>query len=64
MWYLLTSMLLTPHRLFAANPPGVDWVQSVMGNQLWIDTLAKTGQVPLMPVHQVLDRVTKVLRHE
>ena len=58
------SMRLTSHRLFASNPHGVDWVQSVMGNQLWIDTLAKTGQVPLMPVHQVLDRVTKVLRHE
>ena len=55
MWYLLMNMRLTPHRFFAANPHGVDWVQSVMGNQLWIDTLAKTGQVPLMPVHQVLE---------
>ena len=34
------------------------------GNQLWIDTLAKTGQVPLMPVHQVLERVAKVPRNE
>jgi len=27
------------------------------GNQIWIDVLAKTGQVPFMPVRQVMDRV-------
>lgn len=27
------------------------------GNQVWIDVLARTGQVPLMPVHRVLERV-------
>lgn len=33
------------------------------GSQLWIDTLAKTGQVPLMLVHHVLDLVAKVPRN-
>lgn len=27
------------------------------GNQIWIDVLAETGQVPLMPVHDVFARV-------
>lgn len=33
------------------------------GNQLWIDTLAKTGRVPLMPAHHVLDLVAIVPRN-
>lgn len=34
------------------------------GNQVWIDILARTGQVPLIPVHEVLARVDKVPRHD
>ena len=34
------------------------------GNQLWIDTLAKTGRVPLMPAHHVLDLVAMVPRND
>lgn len=32
------------------------------GNQVRIDILAKTGQVPLMPAHRVLERVAQVQR--
>ncbi|OZC35340.1 hypothetical protein B9Q17_06470 [Marinobacter vinifirmus] len=32
------------------------------GNQVWIDVLARTGQVPLMPAHRVLERVAQVQR--
>ena len=32
------------------------------GNQVWIDILARTGQVPLVPVHRVLERVEQVKR--
>lgn len=30
------------------------------GNQIWIDILARTGQVPLMSVRQVLERVAEI----
>tara|TARA_R100000322_G_scaffold155588_1_gene114742 strand:- start:448 stop:696 length:249 start_codon:yes stop_codon:yes gene_type:complete len=33
------------------------------GNQVWIDVLARTGQVPLMPAHRVLERVAQVQRN-
>lgn len=33
-------------------------------NQVWIDTLARTGQVPLMPVSQILAWVNGEARHE
>ena len=33
------------------------------GNQVWIDILARTGQVPLMPARQVLERAADVPRN-
>lgn len=66
------SFRLTPHRFFSTNPVGTDWVSGHIGtdrvirkaNQVWIDTLARTGQVPLMPVSQILAWVNEEARHE